>query len=201
MFLIVLIKKTIRVFNKMGGLLSNLFNFNSHKRILLVGLDNSGKTSILYRMNMGEFVLTTPTIGFNVESFKYKKTTFSVWDVGGQDRLRKLWKHYFSGTDGLVFVIDVNDNERLKECMDEIKLLLSEDELSNTPFLILANKIDLGVKINYQHVFDDITNFVAITNLSNEFKIQPCCAKTGEGLYEGFAWIDNTLKINSKKTK
>lgn len=67
-------------------------------RILMLGLDNAGKTTILFKLKMGEYVTTIPTVGFNVETVTYKNVKFNVWDVGGQDKLRPLWRHYYTGT-------------------------------------------------------------------------------------------------------
>ena len=67
-------------------------------RILMVGLDAAGKTTILYKLKLGEIVTTIPTIGFNVETVEFKNISFSVWDVGGQDKIRPLWRHYFQNT-------------------------------------------------------------------------------------------------------
>merc|ERR1719497_163195 len=89
-------------------------------RILMVGLDNAGKTTILYKLKLGEIVNTIPTIGFNVESVEYKNINFTVWDVGGQDKIRPLWRHYFEGTNGLIFVVDSNDRERTEDARDEL---------------------------------------------------------------------------------
>lgn len=80
-------------------LLSDLFG-KKDMRILMVGLDAAGKTTILYKLKLGEIVTTIPTIGFNVETVEYNKTNFTVWDVGGQDKIRPLWRHYFQNTQG-----------------------------------------------------------------------------------------------------
>ncbi|RRT61331.1 hypothetical protein GW17_00001405 [Ensete ventricosum] len=68
----------------------------------MLGLDAAGKTTILYKLHIGEVLSTVPTIGFNVEKVQYKNVMFTVWDVGGQEKLRPLWRHYFNNTDGLV---------------------------------------------------------------------------------------------------
>jgi GTPase SAR1 family protein len=96
----------------MGFFLSKLWTKLLGKRdvrILMVGLDAAGKTTILYQLKMGETVKTIPTIGFNVETLDYKGLNFTVWDVGGQDKIRVLWKHYYQNTDGLIFVVDSNN--------------------------------------------------------------------------------------------
>eukprot|EP00116_Pleurobrachia_bachei_P006621 sb/3466883/ len=109
-------------------------------RILMVGLDASGKTTILYKLKLGEIVTTIPTIGFNVETVEYKNISFTVWDVGGQDKIRPLWRHYFQNTQGLIFVIDSNDRERIGEARDELNKMLNEDELRDAVLLCFANK-------------------------------------------------------------
>merc|ERR1712065_122904 len=88
--------------------LSKMFG-KKEMRILMVGLDAAGKTTILYKLKLGEIVTTIPTIGFNVETVEYKNISFTVWDVGGQDKIRPLWRHYFQNTQGVIFVIDSND--------------------------------------------------------------------------------------------
>ena len=88
---------------------------------LTVGLDAAGKTTILYKLKLGEVVTTIPTIGFNVESVEYKNICFTVWDVGGQDKIRPLWRHYFQNTQGLIFVVDSNDRDRITEAEKELQ--------------------------------------------------------------------------------
>merc|ERR1712228_653066 len=100
-------------------------------RILMVGLDAAGKTTILYKLKLGEVVTTIPTIGFNVETVEYQNISFTVWDVGGQDKIRPLWRHYYQGTQGLIFVVDSNDRDR------------DEDEMRDAVLLVFANKQDL----------------------------------------------------------
>jgi len=82
----------------------------------------------------------TPYQGFNVETVEYKNISFTVWDVGGQDKIRPLWRHYFQNTQGLIFVVDSNDRERVGEARDELHRMLQEDELRDAVLLIFANK-------------------------------------------------------------
>lgn len=95
--------------------------------VFLVGLDAAGKTTILYKLKLGEIVTTIPTIGFNVETVEYKNICFTVWDVGGQDKIRPLWRHYFQNTQGLIFVVDSNDRERITEAQDELQKMVIYD--------------------------------------------------------------------------
>ena len=103
-----------------GGLVSQFSRWivdrivKREMRILMLGLDNSGKTSILYRLKLGQPKRTVPTIGFNVETLEYKNIAFTVWDVGGQEKLRALWRHYFASTQALIFVVDSSDRARLQ---------------------------------------------------------------------------------------
>ena len=94
-------------------------------RILMVGLDAAGKTTILYQLKIGEQVHAIPTVGFNVEEVKYKNLTFTMWDVGGQKLLRNMWCHYYPNTDAVIYVVDSSDQERLEnECKEELHHLL-----------------------------------------------------------------------------
>ncbi|KGG51016.1 hypothetical protein DI09_48p220 [Mitosporidium daphniae] len=163
-------------------------------RILMVGLDAAGKTTILYKLKLGEIVTTIPTIGFNVETVEYNKVNFTVWDVGGQDKIRPLWRHYFQNTQGLIFVVDSNDRERISEAQQELSRMLAEDELRDAVLLVFANKKDLPNAMNTV----ELTEKLGLPGLrSRGWFIQPTCATTGEGLYEGLDWLSNN--ITSKK--
>ncbi|KAH9524914.1 hypothetical protein Btru_028246 [Bulinus truncatus] len=160
-------------------------------RILMVGLDAAGKTTILYKLKLGEIVTTIPTIGFNVETVEYKNISFTVWDVGGQDKIRPLWRHYFQNTQGLIFVIDSNDRERIGEAREELMRMLNEDELRDAKLLVFANKQDLPNAMNAA----EITDKLALHNLRNRaWYIQATCATSGDGLYEGLDWLSASVK-------
>jgi len=83
--------------------------------------------------------------GFNVETVEYKNIQFTVWDVGGQDKIRPLWRHYFQNTQGIIFVVDSNDRDRIVEAREELQRMLNEDELRDAMLLVFANKQDLPV--------------------------------------------------------
>ncbi|KAJ9438805.1 ADP-ribosylation factor [Diplonema papillatum] len=127
----------------MGGLLSSLLDSWSKQkaRVLMLGLDASGKTTVLYKLKLGEVVTTIPTIGFNVENVKFNNLDMNIWDVGGQDKLRPLWRHYFTGIDALIFVVDSNDRERVSLASEELQKVLCEVE--DACVLVFANKQDL----------------------------------------------------------
>merc|ERR1712228_144874 len=108
-----------------------------------VGLDAAGKTTILYKLKLGEVVTTIPTVGFNVENVEYNNFRFTVWDIGGQDKIRKLWRYYYENTQGLIFVIDSNDRDRIEDAREELTKILHEDEMRDAAVLVFANKQDL----------------------------------------------------------
>ncbi|XP_064474005.1 ADP-ribosylation factor 4 [Ornithodoros turicata] len=177
----------------MGLTISSIFTrlFGKKQvRILMVGLDAAGKTTILYKLKLGEIVTTIPTIGFNVETVEYKNICFTVWDVGGQDKIRPLWRHYFQNTQGLIFVVDSNDRERIPEAQDELQKMLNEDELRDAVLLLFANKQDLPNAMNAA----ELTDKLGLNQLRNRrWYIQATCATQGQGLYEGLDWLSNEL--------
>lgn len=156
----------------------------------MVGLDAAGKTTILYKLKLGEIVTTIPTIGFNVETVEYKNISFTVWDVGGQDKIRPLWRHYFQNTHGLIFVVDSNDRERVDEAKAELCKMLEEDELRDAVLLVFANKQDLPNAM----AASEITEKLGLSQLrGRKWYIQSTCATQGTGLYEGLDWLSNEL--------
>ncbi|XP_030366278.1 ADP-ribosylation factor 3 [Strigops habroptila] len=176
--------------NIFGNLLKSLIG-KKEMRILMVGLDAAGKTTILYKLKLGEIVTTIPTIGFNVETVEYKNISFTVWDVGGQDKIRPLWRHYFQNTQGLIFVVDSNDRERVNEAREELMRMLAEDELRDAVLLVFANKQDLPNAMNAA----EITDKLGLHSLRHRnWYIQATCATSGDGLYEGLDWLANQLK-------
>jgi len=159
-------------------------------RILMVGLDAAGKTTILYKLKLGEVVTTIPTIGFNVETVEYKNISFTVWDVGGQDKIRPLWRHYYQNTQGLIFVIDSNDRDRIEDAREELTKMLNEEEMRNAVLLVFANKQDLPNAMTAA----EITEKLGLHSMRNrQWFIQSACATTGDGLYEGLDWLSRTL--------
>ncbi|KKA31102.1 hypothetical protein TD95_000580 [Thielaviopsis punctulata] len=178
----------------MGMAISKLFDRlwgKKEMRILMVGLDAAGKTTILYKLKLGEIVTTIPTIGFNVETVEYKNIQFTVWDVGGQDKIRPLWRHYFQNTQGIIFVVDSNDRDRIVEAREELQRMLNEDELRDAILLVFANKQDLPNAMNAA----EITDKLGLHSLRQRaWYIQSTCATSGDGLYEGLEWLATTLR-------
>jgi ADP-ribosylation factor protein 1 len=177
----------------MGLSLSNLLGSligRKTVRMVMVGLDGAGKTTILYKMKLGEIVTTIPTIGFNVETVEYKNLKFTMWDIGGQDRLRPLWKHYFAGTHGVIFVVDSNDTERIPKAREEIQKMMQDDVLRDAVVLVFANKQDLPHAVSCSELSDKLR----LNSLKNPWFIQGACATSGEGLFEGLDWLCDNVR-------
>jgi len=159
-------------------------------RIVMVGLDAAGKTTVLYKLKLGEVVTTIPTIGFNVETVEYKNLRFTVWDIGGQDKIRKLWRHYYLGTNGVIFVVDSSDRERIEDAREELFKLLGDDEMRDAVLLVLANKQDLpnamsGTEISEKLGLHDLR--------SRQWFLQTACATSGDGIYNGLDLLARAL--------
>ncbi|XP_026193922.1 ADP-ribosylation factor 1 [Cyclospora cayetanensis] len=174
-------------------LLSRIFG-KREMRILMVGLDAAGKTTILYKLKLGEVVTTIPTIGFNVETVEFKNISFTVWDVGGQDKIRPLWRHYFSNTHGIIFVVDSNDRERIVDAKEELHRMLGEDELRDAVLLVFANKQDLPNAMSVPEITDKLMLY---SIRHRHWYIQSACATAGDGLFEGLEWLSTTLANKS----
>ena len=167
-------------------------------RVLMVGLDSAGKTTILYQFKLDELVTTIPTIGFNVETLEHKNVTFTMWDIGGQDKIRALWRLYYQETDGIIFVVDSNDRERIQEAKDELFYLLKDDELKNCLLLVYANKQDLPNVMSTT----EITEKLGLMTLRNRnWYIQATSAVNGIGLLEGLEWLGTQIKIRQMNSK
>ncbi|RZF37871.1 hypothetical protein LSTR_LSTR007724 [Laodelphax striatellus] len=160
-------------------------------RVVVLGLDGAGKTSILFKLKQNEFMAVIPTIGFNVESVDYKSVRFNIWDIGGQPKLRPLWKHYYLNTQAVVFVIDSSDKERLPEALSELSKLMSEKELKDAALLILANKQDIAGAES----IESITQQLALYKLccGHSWNIQASDALSGDGLHDGLEWLSRQL--------
>eukprot|EP01088_Endostelium_zonatum_P001143 TRINITY_DN11433_c0_g1_i1.p1 TRINITY_DN11433_c0_g1~~TRINITY_DN11433_c0_g1_i1.p1 ORF type:complete len:177 (-),score=40.13 TRINITY_DN11433_c0_g1_i1:71-601(-) len=175
----------------MGNPFSKMFSRMGKKpvRLLMLGLDAAGKTTILYKLKLGEFVQTIPTIGFNVETIKYKNVRFDCWDAGGQTKFRRLWHHYCQNSSGVIFVIDSTDRDRLPEAKEELYRILKEDSLQDVILLILANKQDVEGAMTK----DDISRELEMDKLSKKNYIVGTCGTSGDGLYEGLDWLTENL--------
>ena len=185
-----LLEKTAAAFAALKEVLSTFSE--RHAKILMLGLDGAGKTTVLYKLKLNETVSTIPTIGFNVESVQpVKNVTFTVWDVGGQDKIRPLWRHYFVGCEGLVYVVDSVDHERFMEAKDELTWILNSEEMVGVPLVILANKQDMPRAYSP----NDIATKLGLYEVRNrKWHIQGTSALSGEGVYESMDELSSLVK-------
>jgi len=166
----------------------------------MIGLDNAGKTTALYKMNLGEVVTRFPNIAFTVETSQCKNLNFTVWDLGGRGGFRSLWRHYYQNTQGIIFVVDSNDQDRISECNEELNKIMNEALLKEIPLLVFANKQDLPNVMS----LSEITDKLELSQIINrEWYIQSSCMVNGDGMYEGFDWLREAIgrklltKLNS----
>ena len=183
----------------MGFILSKILEFFTKSRnnfkIIILGMQNAGKTTILYRLSLGQLVKTTPTIGSNVEELTYNNVKFQAWDLGGQESTRSVWDVYYMNTDAIVYVIDSIDDEYYEESKIQFHKMLNNPALKNATILIFANKQDLpGAKtvnkLIEDYEFDKIKSHI--------WHIQSCSALKGEGLVTGIKWLSEQLVFRGK---
>lgn len=184
------------------GKLLNFLRFRKREtNVLVVGLDNSGKTTIMNHFKVAEEKQQeiVPTVGFSVEKFSVKGLTFTAFDMSGQGRYRNLWEHYYKGVEGVIFVVDASDSLRLVVAKDELDMMLKHPDLAmkaeSLPLLFFANKSDLreaasSLKISQTLELDKLQ--------SNPWHIQASNAITGNGLEEGLDWLSDQIMQQAK---
>ena len=153
----------------------------------------SGKTSILYKIKLNENICTIPTIGFNLETVTpVKGISFTVWDIGGQKKIRDLWRYYYESTDGLIFVVDSTDSDRFDEASEELFDMLKDEAMRNVPVVVIANKQDLSNAVNV----DQLVTRLNLNNLPKTHKwfIQGACAINGDGIWEAIRELAEMIK-------
>ncbi|XP_065176095.1 uncharacterized protein LOC135805904 [Sycon ciliatum] len=175
--------------------LKKVFDGNTQARILMLGLDAAGKTTILYKL---KFKPPIPQISFNVETVEpMEGLTFTVWDVGGQDKIRPQWHHYFKGTEGLIFVVDSADSSRFAEARAELHSILDSEEMRGVPLIVYANKQDLPNAAPPSVLIEKLQ----LSKLSgHQWYMQATCATNGDGLCEGIQKFSQLVK-DFKRTR
>ncbi|KAG8445227.1 hypothetical protein GDO86_010127 [Hymenochirus boettgeri] len=168
-------------------------------RILMLGLDAAGKSTLLYRFKFKEPFVTIPTVGFNVEMIHTKKNLhLTMWDIGGQKKMRSYWCYYFENTDGLVYVVDSSDKQHMDESKKEFICILQNELFKNVPVVLLANKQDLPGALDAEEITKKFNMKKYCSN--RNWYVQPCCAGTGQGLVEGFSKVSEFVN-NCTKSK
>ncbi|CAL6007799.1 ADP-ribosylation_factor 1 [Hexamita inflata] len=155
-------------------------------RVLLRGLDASGKTSILYKLFLNKIVNTIPTIGFNVETFKHKRHRVTFWDIGGSHNMRSLWFHYYQNTDFIIYVVDSCETAqyRINEAKEEIHEISNNNLIKDLPLVILANKSDIRKLSN-----EEIIDLYNLDSISRVWKIFNTSIYDRESILNVVDWI------------
>ncbi|XP_069123316.1 uncharacterized protein [Argopecten irradians] len=170
----------------MGGTFCKLFRKRQMK-VILNGLDAAGKTTILYKLKLGQVVTTIPTIGFNVETVDHSIVQMVTWDVGGRGKMRALYRYYYQGSDALFFVVDSNDRDRIDEAKEELFRTMEEYTLKDVIVVILANKQDKVGAFTSEEVGDKLD--LDVIRKSHMCEVFGTSATTGEGLNEMLDWV------------
>ena len=174
--------------------------------LVMIGLDGAGKTTVLYRMKVDQYLNTVPTIGFNCERVKgtigrSAGLTFLVWDVGGQEKIRPLWRSYTRATDGIIFVVDSADYDTLEEARMELHRTINYQDNINIPLLVLANKQDLHMAMGEE----EVVHAMGLRKLrSTLWCVELTCGLTGEGLETGIEMMHMMImkrKMRGKRNR
>ena len=183
----------------MGNFFSSLWGkiFSSQKefKILILGLANAGKTTLLYKLHMGQVVQTQPTIGSNVEEIAHKNVKFQAWDLGGQESIRFVWPTYTQSTHAVIFVIDSADKKNNLLTKAEFYNLLVDSNQKDASFLVFANKQDLPDAMSEE----DIIKNMNLTEIKDHnWHVQKCSVVNGEGIDQGLDWLVDAVSDKQK---
>ena len=162
-------------------------------RLLILGLDNAGKTTILKQFSGEDIDKIEPTLGFNIKSLEHRSFKLNVWDVGGQRTIRAYWRNYFEQTDGLIWVVDSSDRARLETCRDELFSLLGQEKLAGASLLIFANKQDIAGALSSDEIAEVLQLKTNPIFSKRHWSIFGCSAVTGNGLVNGIDWMTDDV--------
>ncbi|NXG50091.1 ARL11 protein, partial [Psilopogon haemacephalus] len=175
----------------MGKLISK-GNRKRDARVVMLGLDFAGKSTLLYKLKRGQAVETCPTVGFNVESLHTPcGVSFNLWDVGGQVSLRASWPDYLEDISVLIFVLDSSDAARLPEAMEALEEALSHPSMAGVPVLLLANKQEIPGAMSPTELGERLQQGRLA---EHRWVLQGCSAHTGQGLQEALASLGELLR-------
>ncbi len=174
--------------------LMNDYKLKKETNLLILGLDNAGKTTMINYLVGADNKNTTPTQGVNGKSIQHNGVTLNIYDLGGQKAIREYWKYYYdNNNDALIYVVDANDEGKIAECNESFQQLLNEEKLKNIPIIVYANKADLSTCLDP----DEITKRLNLDDIKGrDWSIYASSALKGTGVVDGIKWIFDKLKIN-----
>ena len=189
------------LFDWFWSALSFLGLYHKSAKILFLGLDNAGKTTLLHMLRDDRVKVHYPTFHPNMEELTLGNIKFNTYDLGGHEQARRLWKDYYATVDAIVFLVDSVDRDRFSESKKELDSLLSSDQLKDVPFLVLGNKIDLGRGVASE---EELRNSLGLHHTTGKGKvtltdIRPielfmCSVVKRQGYGEGFRWLSQYIK-------
>lgn len=187
----------------MGNMLdsgSKVRSFNVPQRIVMLGLDAAGKSTILNSMSLGNNTTVKPTIGFNVDEVHVPGTrvSFVVWDLGGQESLRLIWRQYLQGIAGLVFVVDSADVSRIQEARSCLQALIRDPHLAGVPIALVANKQDLADALSANEI-EELLSLKSLSEIRNPYIVRPTVALNGQGVTDLFVDFAKLVRVQAKR--
>ena len=177
-------------------LLKGFKKFEKDPNLLILGLDNAGKTTLLHNLTQEKVKTTEPTQGVNIKTIIQEGFTINVWDIGGQKDLRQYWSAYYDDCDAILYVVDSSDEERLTECNDQLKQLMKEEKLKKVPLLVYANKSDLPSVFEADEIVDKLELNEIV---DRDWSLYACSALKGFGIMEGMKWLMAKVAEKAKK--
>jgi len=192
------------VINWFYGILNYLGLYNKNAKILFLGLDNAGKTTLMHMLKDERLAQHQPTQYPTSEELQLAGINFKAFDLGGHEIARKVWRDYYAKVDAIVFLVDSNDRERFTESKKELDSLLADDALQGIPFLILGNKIDIPTSSSEEELrhYLGLSNYttgkgkvsLSDTTISRPIEVFMCSVVKRQGYGEGFRWLSQYIK-------
>jgi len=188
------------IVNWFRKLFSSLPMFQKEAKVLFLGLENAGKTSMMLRLTENRFAQLDPTNFAVCKEVKVGQVKFRAFDLGGQESMRKIWKNYFEGLNGIIYMVDTADHEALRTSRDELANLIHDPKLANVPILVFGNKIDKSKALSEPELLHELS----ITDNDNKIfrkniALFMCSVAKNAGIFEGFEWFSQQILSQAEK--